>query len=223
MIFCNTKRDFNKVDLFFDGCRNIARVDLSNENFIEKLTKRHKSQFWMPHDFSYVQDATDYKLMSNNKREFFLKNLKFQTLLDSAATRGVLETLLPVASHPLLESWLQTHGFFESIHSESYAEIIKALGIDASDVFDDIMVNEHILNRGADIVEVFNEMHRNAAEWSIYPVVSDDKRIVLIKTLFMLNILENILFKTSFVCSFAFAENGIMEGSSKCIQLICRD
>ena len=221
-IFTTDIIDFGEQPLFFgtDG-RNIARLDINSEPFIDKMTKRHRSMFWLPHDVSYSQDAIDYTIMSENRREFFLKNLKFQTLLDSAATRGVLECFLPVCTSPQLESWLCVHGFMESIHSDSYAEIIKALGIDASEVFDDIMVNGHILARGEEIVSYFNNMHSVAAQWSIGPqVVSDYKKEALVQALYMLNILENILFKTSFICSFAFAENGVMEGSTKTVQNI---
>jgi len=224
MIFKNEVIDFENEPLFYGSGRNISRVDLPLEPFIAKMTKRHLSQIWFPHDIGLKQDAVDYVSMSDNRREFFLKNLKFQTLLDSAAGRGILETLLPVTTSPHLETWFTVHGMFENaIHSDSYAEIIKALGIDSSVVFDDIMVNDHILKRGEDIVSVFNNMHQVAAKWSKKPIVSDRKREVLVETLYMLNILENILFKTSFICSFAFAENGVMEGSAKILQLISQD
>jgi len=85
------------------------------------------------------------------------------------------------------------------------------------------MLNNDILSRGEDIVDAFNAMHHIAATWSIKPVISDYKREALVSALYMLNILENVLFKTSFICSFAFAENGIMESSAKCIQKIALD
>lgn len=37
------------------------------------------------------------------------------------------------------------------------------------------------------------------------------------------NILEGIRFYVSFACSWAFAENNLMEGNAKIIKLICRD
>jgi len=172
------------------------------------------------------QDAKDYASMSNNRREFFLKNIKFQTVLDSNASRGVLETLMPVTTSPALEFWWTTHGFFEgAIHSPSYSEIIKAIGIDASEVFDDIMDNEHILSRGEEISLCFNEMHGIAGSYMQQENTepSDYQKEALVRTLFALNILENIMFKTSFMCSFAFAENNMMEGSSKIISLIAAD
>lgn len=38
-----------------------------------------------------------------------------------------------------------------------------------------------------------------------------------------INILEGIRFYVSFACSWAFAENNLMEGNAKIIRLICRD
>jgi len=223
-IFDDKQIDFTEEPLFYGSGRNISRSDLNEEPFIDKLIDRHWSQIWFPHDFTYVQDATDYKNMSENRRLFFLKNLKFQTLLDSAAARGIAETLLPVTTNPTLERWWYVHGVFENaIHAKSYGDIVKAIGIDSSEVFDDIMKNEAILKRGEDIVDTFNQMHLVASNWNQNQITSNHKKEVLIKTLFMLNILENILFKTSFVCSFAFAENGVMEGSAKCLQKISID
>jgi len=106
MIFHKKPIDFTKEPLFFGSGRNISRVDLNNEPFIQKMTKRQWSQIWFAHDFSYVHDAKDYTNMSKDRRDFFLKNLKFQTLLDSNAGRGILETLLPVTTNPSLEAWL---------------------------------------------------------------------------------------------------------------------
>jgi ribonucleoside-diphosphate reductase beta chain len=115
------------------------------------------------------------------------------------------------------------HGFFEStIHSPSYAEIIKALGIDATEVFDDIMVNNHILERGSFLIRAFDALHE-VAKKSTKEVGSQEDKQALITALFALNILENIMFKTSFICSFAFAENKLMEGSSKIMSLISND
>ncbi|MCU6295130.1 ribonucleotide-diphosphate reductase subunit beta, partial [Escherichia coli] len=38
-----------------------------------------------------------------------------------------------------------------------------------------------------------------------------------------INILEGVRFYASFACSWAFAENNLMEGNAKIIRLICRD
>jgi ribonucleoside-diphosphate reductase beta chain len=222
-IFKNAVIDFREEPLFFGEGRNIQRLDLGNEEYIEKMYRRHHSQIWFPHDVSLANDAKDYALMNKNQREFFLKNLKFQTLLDSLAGRGILETFIPVTTDPTLEVWWVVHGFFEStIHSPSYAEIIKALGIDATEVFDDIMVNDHILERGSFLIRAFDALH-DVAKKSTREVGSQEDKQTLITALFALNILENIMFKTSFICSFAFAENKLMEGSSKIMSLISND
>jgi len=228
MIFTDKKIDFTKEPLFFGKGRNVARLDLPIEEYITKLTDKQLSQFWMPHDVGMGQDAKDYSVMSNDRKEFFLKNIKFQTVLDSNASRGVFETLAPVTTSPHLEKWWTAHGFFEgAIHSPSYSEIIKALGIDASEVFDDIMENQHILSRGEEISQVFNVMHSVAGDYMTgstnHGSPSNYQKETLVRTLYALNILENIMFKTSFMCSFAFAENNMMEGSSKIISLIAAD
>ena len=223
MIFNNKPIQFDREPLFFGTGRNIARLDLSIDQEIEQFYLALRAQLWFPTDFSLKQDAADYANMLEPERLLFLKNLKFQTLLDSIAARTVLEVFLPLTTSPRLEKWWHLHGYTESIHSDSYAEIIKALPVDAKAIFDDIMINPDILNRAKRIVDQFNETVLLNAEYILTGVVTTEHRISLIKSLFSLNILEGGLFQSSFITSFSYAEHGIMEGTSKIIAKISND
>ena len=217
--------DFTKEPLFFGQGNNVARVDIDVYPWIKKLLNKHNSQFWMEHDYSYTQDAKDYALLHVNRKEFFKKNLKFQTLLDSIATRSVLQLFLPLATSPQMESWLVTHGYFEDLHSRSYAELIKAMPIDSKLEFDDIIRNEHIQNRGKLIIDAFETLHKENAKSAVSKnnVITKKHKEALALGLYALNVLENVMFSTSFVCSYAFAENGVMESSAKMLAKINAD
>jgi len=229
--------DFTKSALFLDESgRNISRLDLSIEQNITKLHERALGMIWFAGDFSPAKDGKDYLSCDPILRNLFMKNLKFQTLLDSLAARSVLEVFLPITTNPQLEIWWQAHGFFEGvIHSQSYADILKGLPVDAKAIFDDIMVNPAILARAKSIVACFEDtVERNA---SMVLSTSTDSSIVsgehyysreahkvsIVKSLFALNILEAVLFKSSFLTSFAFKENGLFSVTADMVAKIAMD
>ena len=53
--------------------------------------------------------------------------------------------LLPIVSIPELETWIETWAFSETIHSRSYTHIIRNVVKNPQEVFDDIVVNQPIL------------------------------------------------------------------------------
>jgi len=225
-VFNNEIIDFEKEPLFLGKGRNIARLDLPNEVWIEKHIERQLGKMWFKNDFTYIEDGKNFNNMGSLLTWFFLENLNFQTLLDSVATRTVLETFMPVTTQPKLELNWVVHGFFESIHSQTYAEIIKALPINAKKKFDEIMVNPDILRRAKVIVEPFNHTvrmnsRRELSDEIEYSESEHKKSIVM--SLYALNILEAFMFQTSFVCTFAFSENGMMESSAKAVGKIKMD
>ena len=231
--------NFTKEPLFLGLGRNITRLDLSSESHISKMTADAIGKLWFSGDFSVSKDGKDYINNEPKLNLLFMKNLKFQTLLDSLAARSVAEVFIPITTNPMLENWWYQHAFFECcIHSQSYADIIKGLPVDAKAVFDDIMVNPAILKRAESIVACFehtvqlnslmimkdstvvSESVRLAAE-SAYSI--EQHKVSIVMSLFALNILEAVLFKSSFLTSFAFKENGLYSITADVISKIAQD
>lgn len=231
--------NFTKEPLFLGLGRNITRLDLSSESHISKMTADAIGKLWFSGDFSVSKDGKDYINNEAKLNLLFMKNLKFQTLLDSLAARSVVEVFIPITTNPMLENWWYQHAFFECcIHSQSYADIIKGLPVDAKAIFDDIMVNPAILKRAESIVACFEhtvqlnslmimkdstavpESVRLAAEQA-YSI--EQHKVSIVMSLFALNILENVLFKSSFLTSFAFKENGLYSITADVISKIAQD
>ena len=249
--------DFTKSALFLDESgRNISRLDLSTESHITKMTEQAIGQLWFSGDFSYSKDGKDYLSCTPAQRDLFMKNLKFQTLLDSLAARSVAEVFLPITTAPALESWWYQHAFFENnVHSQTYADILKGLPVDASAIFDDIMVNPAILARADSIINCFEDTVQHNARMVLYTegcpncrstaydvdqtglvecctcsaeyIPSSYNReahkVSIVKSLFALNILEAVLFKSSFLTSFAFKENGLFSVTADAVSKIAID
>ena len=224
-IFDNKVINFEEEPFFLGSGRNVSRLDLANEEWLDKQTARQLGKMWFKNDFSYLEDGKNFSTMSADRQWFFLENLNLQTGVDSIATRTAVEVFMPITTQPKGEKWWVVHGFFESIHSDTYAEIIKALPINAKKKFDEIMINQDILDRIKLIVDCFNDTHTWNSKYMLqtndYDINKHKKSIVL--SMYAFNILESYMFQTSFTCTFAFPENNVMESSGKAVGKIKGD
>ena len=218
--------DFAQTPLFLGEGRNISRLDLSIEPHISKMTSDAIGKLWFSGDFSPSKDGKDYISSAPALNVLYMKNLKFQTLLDSLAARSVAEVFIPITTNPQLASWWFQHAFFEeNIHSQSYADILKGLPVDAKAIFDDIMVNPAILARAKSVVACFEDTVQHNArmilQTSDYNI--EAHKVSIVMSLIALNILEAVLFKSSFLTSFAFKENGLYSVTADIISKIAQD
>jgi ribonucleoside-diphosphate reductase beta chain len=221
--------------MFMGNSVNVARYDQQRHPIFESIIEKQLSFFWRPEEIDVSKDRADWQSLTECEKHIFISNLKYQTLLDSVAARSVNVCLLPLVSLPELETWIETWAFAETIHSRSYTHIIRNLFSNPGEVFDDIVLNENIIERAADISKYFDEIIMMSQIYNIqgegtYEV--EGRQVVVSmrnikRRLYMaicaINALEAIRFYVSFACSFAFAERELLEGNSKIIRLIARD
>lgn len=251
-VFNDIKNDQLKEPMFFGQNVNVARYDQQKYETFEKLIEKQLSFFWRPEEIDVSKDRIDYASLPEHEKHIFISNLKYQTLLDSIQGRGPNAVLLPIASIPELETWIETWSFSETIHSRSYTHIIRNIVNDPSIIFDDIVENPEIQKRAKPIAKYYDDLilesqlyqlhgndvwYRQNEDGSIIVANSRDelmtgewKNVTLFELkrklylcLQSINALEAIRFYVSFSCSFAFAERGLMEGNAKIIKLIARD
>ncbi|QDP01111.1 class Ia ribonucleoside-diphosphate reductase subunit beta [Thalassotalea sp. PS06] len=237
-----TYSTFNRVNndpllepMFMGNTVNVSRYDQQKHPIFEKLIEKQLSFFWRPEEVDISKDRADWQSLTTSEKHIFISNLKYQTLLDSIAARSVNVCLLPLVSIPELETWIETWGFYETIHSRSYTHILRNLFTDPSEVFDDIVINENILNRASAISHYFDrlillsQLYQSQGEGTYdidgEEVVVSQREIkkALYLSVCSTNALEAIRFYVSFACSFAFAERELLEGNAKIIKLIARD
>lgn len=233
--FCQIANDPLKEPMFFGQPVNVARYDQQKYEIFEKLIEKQLSFFWRPEEVDVSQDRIDYAALPDHEKHIFISNLKYQTLLDSIQGRSPNVALLPLVSIPELETWVQTWSFSETIHSRSYTHIIRNIVSNPATVFDDIVVNEHILARARDISVYYDELIKLTEYYDLFgegthtlngknvTVSLRELKKKLYLCLMAVNALEAIRFYVSFACSFAFAERELMEGNAKIIKLIARD
>ena len=233
--FCQTPNNQIAEPMFFGQNVNVARYDQQKHVVFEKLIEKQLSFFWRPEEVDVSRDRADYQALPEHEKHIFISNLKYQTLLDSIQGRSPNVALLPLVSLPEVETWIETWSFSETVHSRSYTHIIRNIVTDSSVIFDDIVRNEHIIERAKEISHYYDDLihatqiyqmfgegtyHMNGREVSV--TLRDLKRKLYL-CMMCVNALEAIRFYVSFACSFAFAERELMEGNAKIIKLIARD
>ena len=226
-----------KANAFLDksGGHGIQRYDTVKYRQFEKLTDRQLSFFWRPEEVDVMRDSKDFKDLTPYEQHIFTSNLKRQIVLDSVQGRSPNLALLPLATIPEIETWIETWAFNETIHSRSYTHIIRNVYADPSKVFDSLMDMKEIANCGTDISKYYDDLieyHRmyeylGAGEHTVNgkKVIVDEYELKrrLWLCINSVNVLEGIRFYVSFACSWAFAELKKMEGNAKIIKLIARD
>lgn len=233
--FSQTDNNQMREPMFFGQPVNVARYDQQKYPIFEKLIEKQLSFFWRPEEVDVSQDRIDFRNLPDHEKHIFLSNLKYQTLLDSIQGRSPNVAFLPLVSIPELETWIETWSFSETIHSRSYTHIIRNIVNDPAVVFDDIVRNQHIIERAGDIStyyddliqygNLYNQFGEGTHQLNGQPVTISlfELKKKLYLCMMSVNVLEAIRFYVSFACSFAFAERRLMEGNAKIIRLIARD
>lgn len=235
-VFKINEKSHLEKNMFFDESVDIQRFESVKYSALEKLTEQQKGFFWTPEEVDVTRDKIDFTSLSDIEKHIFTSNLKRQILLDSVQGRGPNLMLLPYASLPELENFIETWAFFEgAIHSRSYTHIIRNVYANPSEVFDTMLDIPEITDCAADIAKYYDDLdiagtyykmlgagtHTINGETIVVDTYELKKKLWL--CLNSINILEGIRFYVSFACSWAFAENNLMEGNAKIIRFICRD
>jgi len=235
-VFNKNKVDTTKQTMFFGPPLGVQRYDEFKYPVFDKLTQQQLGYFWRPEEISLQKDRADYLTLRPEQKHIFTSNLKYQIMLDSVQGRGPGMAFMPYCSLPELEACMNIWQTMEMIHSRSYTYIIKNVYSDPSEVFDQIISDEKILERANSVTAAYDEFIQAAQEWGAghqwehaleeTPAAQQtlfDLKTKLYRAMANVYILEAIRFYVSFACSFAFGENKLMEGNAKIISLIARD
>lgn len=237
-VFNKTISDYTEQNMFFGKPLGIQRYDVHKFPVFHKLTQEQIGAFWRPEAYgtALTKDRSDYQKMRPEQKHIFTSNLKYQIMLDSVQGRGPGLALMPHCSLPELESAMIVWQFMEMIHSYSYTYIIKNVYSNPSDVFDNIIKDENILDRAKSVTEAYDDYLDSSQSYSSsnlwkfnnegVPLGKESLYEVkrkLYRAIANVNILEGIRFYVSFACSFAFGELHLMEGSAKIISKIATD
>ena len=230
-------KDHVKSLAFMDpnGGVDIQRYDTMKYRQFDKLTDKQLGFFWRPEEVDILKDSKDFKELTDWEQHIFTSNLKRQILLDSVQGRSPNVALLPLVSIPELETWIETWAFSETIHSRSYTHIIRNVYSNPTQVFDELMNIQEIIDCANSITVAYDELIEKTKYWELLgpgthtvngkkiKVDEYELKKLLWKCIMSVNILEGVRFYVSYACSWAFAELKKMEGNAKIIKFIARD
>lgn len=210
-VFNTNKVDNTTQPMFFGEPVNIARYENIRYKTFDTLTEKQQGFFWLPQEVDVSRDSKDFKDLTQHEQHIFTSNLKRQILLDSVQGRAPTEAFMPICSLPELENWLVTWTFSETIHSRSYTHIIRNIYSNPSEVFDNLLDIQEIVDCAKDISKYYDQVIKQPNKQNLWMALN------------AVNALEGIRFYVSFACSWAFAELKKMEGNAKIIKFIARD
>lgn len=248
-VFNTKKTDLSRQPMFFGEKLNIARYDTERYSVFSKATKTMKSFYWNPEEINLDKDKSDYKNLAPHEQHIFIKNIAYQSLLDSVQERAPVYAFLPWVSLPELEASIIWWVAFEQIHSQSYQWILQNLFPDPGVVFDGIIEDENIMTRADAIIRYYDDFITYSEQYRVLgpgehviksqrQVNGTDARVEVEETLtlsmyelkrklyvalFSVFALESIRFYVSFACSFAYGQQGKMKGNANIIKLIAKD
>lgn len=198
--------------LFFgESGHGISRYDIVRYPQLQKLNKHMRSLMWEPDTVDMSSEKRSFDRMQSSEQFVFTSNLERQILLDSIQGRAPMTVFAPHCTDPVMENCISTWSFFETIHSESYTHILRAIYPDPSVVINAIPSIKEIADCATSIAKTYDALQNNPNNENLY--------LALVSA----NALEALRFFVSFACTFSFAERGFVEGSAKIVKLIARD
>lgn len=202
----------NPDRLFFgESGHGVARYDRVRYPVLQKLNDHMHSLYWLPTNTSMQTERKSFRSMTPAEQHVFTSNLRRQILLDSVQGRAPVQVFGPSCTDPTMENCLATWQFFETIHSQSYTYIIRAIYPDPTEVIDGIPEIKEIADCASEIASAYDRMIANPNKENLW--------LALIEA----NALEAVRFQLSFGCTFHFGNRGDVEGSANINRQIARD
>lgn len=187
--------------------------------------KELKSVDWSEDEVDLTQSRMDLNSCPPKMREIMTLNLAYQWELDSIASRSIAPLIAPFVTNS--EFWTMECKRTENevLHTLTYSEIVRQCYNDPAEVFELVMKNQQVLDRGTTVAKIFDDLKRVGAEYTLYPEKYTRQELMkyLVSAYVALYALEQIEFMSSFACTFALAEQQQFVGIARLVQKICND
>ena len=228
MAVLNLKNDQRKIGAapLFLG-QPLGLHDSVNVGFPElfDVYKGLKSRDWAEDEATLLEDSLDFKNCSNSQYDVMIKTLSWQFEADSVASRAIAPLLAPFITNS--EYWCGISYICqnETLHALTYSEIVRQCFTNPEEIFSEIESNTNITGRGANIVQVFDDLQVLGAKYTLGLLTKEDKEVKegIVKAIVALYCLEQVSFMASFACTFAMVELDMFKGIGKLVQKIMID
>lgn len=204
------KDEVSQRKIFFGEYSGFQRFDVYKYPFAKSIEESMRNAFWNPSEISLVSDRLNFPKLPEHIQEILTLNLLFQTLMDSAQSRGLEMVLASITTSPEWEAVFRTQAYFEQIHSLSYSHILREVFPNATEVFDRIGNIPEIKQRLTKEIESYNN--------TLEGYTKKDVVELLLRMFF----LEGLKFYVSFLITYSIntSFNNYIQGITKIIKLI---
>ena len=184
---------------------------------LERLFDMQMGQIWNHTEVDLTQDRQDMQNVDPGITDAMVRNLLWQTLADSVASRAIGSTIMKYVSNSSLQDLYNAIILFESIHSKTYLHIIRQTLVDPQEALDKGYKDLNVVKRSNLLIDTFDSLANTATK------DEQSLRELILYCVVVLYLLESINFMASFAVTFGIAELGVFQGISQNLVLIARD
>lgn len=210
------------IKIFLGKYNGFQRYDLVKYPFAKQIEANMRQAFWTPEEISLISDRENFKDLPESAQNVVIKNLLFQTLMDSAQNRGLDAIMSELVTSSEWEAVFKTQAFFELIHSLSYSHIIREMfSSNATEIFDQIYMIDEIKHRTDKEIDAYTKMKEylqcQHKDWT-----EEETRKNILELLLRIYFLEGLKFYVSFLVTYTinYNYNDAIQGVTKIIKLI---
>jgi len=210
--------DISNRKIFLGKYSGFQRFDQYKYDFTKSIENKMRNAFWNPNEISLVSDRLKFSDLPEEPKEILTNNILFQTLMDSAQSRGLDSVLVELTTSPEWEAVFKTQAYFEQIHSISYSHIVREVFPDSTEVFDRIGKSEEIKYRIDDEISCYNTFKSD----KFLLADEETKKKMILELLLRIYALESLKFYVSFLVTYTInnSYNGAIGGITRIIKLI---
>lgn len=190
---------------------------------LQEIKEKQQSMFWLASEFHFNQDRIDLLAAPDHEKDVMLLNLLSQFLMDSVASRSIIDIFGDLLTNPELHSWLLWQSAFEDIHASTYSKIIRNCYSDSVAVLERGKRDLEVFDRSAEIGKVFNQLIEAKQRYVNDEINKYELKEYIMKAMVVLYCLEAISFQASFSATFALVNTGRYQTIGTAVHSILKD
>lgn len=189
---------------------------------VKEIAERAVAQMWTAEEFDFKTCVPEFA-EDNDGRDMMVDTILWQWSADSAACN--LYTLLqPFISDDMLTQLVLFNTYMETLHSETYSEIVKNGFQDPEKALNDIVQRTDVLSRLSKVNEVFAQLRQAGLDFSTGKRVLDASLLAdVYKGVVALYLMERVQFLSSFAITFSLGHAGRFQPVVQAVRKICAD
>lgn len=225
VLYTNKYINFTEEPIFFGSGKNSQRYDVVKYPIFDTIWTQMAGNDWVHDEIACTKDQNDFINLTDSMKHVFTRVLNKLIFLDSLQGRGLLQTIGSVITNPEFECCVTEWQRFEiSRHSRSYTHILRSIYPNPSKIFDESFKIKELMDIADSISEPYEMCFNTIAKYHLNQCSKDEAKEAILKMFIEINILEGVRFYSGFAAIWSMHySQGLMERTSKILQLICRD